>query len=448
MRLRLLSLPLSALALSACILRASADSQSSSAATTVYFFSHGRPSAITQSNRHNPSENNDADHLPSLSTQEARVSLSHLLNLGRTFQDENNVDVNGPIQQVFRQRGMGRKDLLETIEGNLVMVIEGVDNPQELMPAFDPAFTIAESTVNNVQDIVAELASRVPSQDRYVFNVHQSSKSGDALVNEHLVAEHHRNVDVTVFDLSREASRKFGQSHAAVADALFLEESIALENYLELYKQQQQKKNGHKHTGEDPSNFVRFTVKGLNALAIEHGTDSIQYRTAHRIMKELLQLSFIPKFEEIHKTFTTTIFLLSPSAEPTLYASELNQDYNDQQQQASRQKRALPVSSQTHCYETAVDCENATNKCSQHGACILSTAANCYHCKCSKVNTTQYGGPQCDKIDISIQFHLFFWLGLGLVMAVVLAVGLILQMGSQSEGGVPVGPTRAQLKRD
>lgn len=140
-----------------------------------------------------------------------------------------------------------------------------------------------------------------------------------------------------------------------------------------------------------------------------------------------------------------TVFLIEPS---THQGSELFSSKEHKGQVRNNMKRALPLSASTTCFENEVDCQTNTNGCNQHGQCIFSVAANCYHCQCSKVNTTQYGGKTCDKIDVSIQFHLFFWLVLGLVLAVVLAVGLILQMGNQSQGGVPVGPTRAQLKRD
>ncbi|KAG0262973.1 hypothetical protein BG011_009471 [Mortierella polycephala] len=391
-----------------------------SAPATVYFFSHGRSSTS------NIAAQQDIDNgLPSLTIKETRATLSHLLNLGQVTRDQREgeeafIDMNGPIQQVFNQPGMSRKDLFERMGGNLVMAIEGVHDPKELMPSYDPAFTMKSN--EGVQGLMTELSNRVPFEDRYLFDTHQSSKSGDALVNGRLVAEHHADVDVTVFDLSKKA------------DALFLEESVSLENYLETYEKT------HSEHGK-ATDFVRITLKGLSALAAEHGVDSVQYKTGQQILKEFLQATFIPKFEQIHKTFTTTIFLVAPS---TRQESELFSSSSSFRQPLM--KRALPASGQ--CFETAADCETNTNECSQHGACVFSTAANCYHCKCSKINNTQYGGNVCNKVDISIQFHLFFWLGLVLVMTVALAVGLILQMGNQSEGGVPVGPTRAQLKRD
>lgn len=86
------------------------------APSTVYFFSHGRPSTTVISNQ----------ETPQLNIQETRATLSHLLNLGHWSNNESPIDMNGPIQQVFNQPGMSRKDLFETLGGNLVMVVEGV----------------------------------------------------------------------------------------------------------------------------------------------------------------------------------------------------------------------------------------------------------------------------------------------------------------------------------
>ncbi|KAG0348929.1 hypothetical protein BG004_003646 [Podila humilis] len=389
------------------------------APSTVYFFSHGRPST---------SEISRDQATPQLSIPETRATLTHLLNLGTWSHTDAIIDMNGPVQQVFNQPGMTRKNLFETMGGNLIMVVEGVNKAQDLLPSFHPSFTVDNS--EGIQDLVGDLAANVASEDRYLFNTHESSKSGDALVNEHLVAEHHRNVDVTVFDLSKKA------------DALFLEESIALGNYIETYE-----KKHKKHSGSD---FVRITIKGLSALATEHGFDSIQYQTAQQILKEFLQLTFIPEFEQIHKTYTTTIFLVAPATRQgsELFAAEGASLAAAQQQQRTRNnmKRALAPSGS--CFLTEADCQTNTNACSARGACVLSPAANCYHCQCSKVNNTQYSGTQCEKIDVSVQFHLFFWLVLVLVLTVGMAVGLIVQMGNQTQGGVPLGPTRAQLKRD
>ncbi|KAF9438386.1 hypothetical protein BGZ76_008297 [Entomortierella beljakovae] len=407
-----------AVSLSALLTTLVYSSSAATAPVSTYFFSHGHPS--------NSDIISNYAETPSLSLEETHAALGHLLNLGQSSHNNQNgnVDLNGPIQLVFNKHGKSRKDLFQSIGGNLMMVIEGVQDAKDLLPSFEPAFTV--DSTEGIQDMITEFGNTVPSQNRYLFNTHKSSLSGDALVNEHLVAEHHANVDVTVFDLGKKA------------DALFLEESVSLGNYIDKYVK------SHSNNGQD---FIRITIKGLNAIAAEHGLDSVQYNTAQQILKDFLQSTFIPEFEQIHKTYTATIFLVEPNS--FNMGSEIFKRSDPSAFDAQTlNKRALPVILSASCFTTEADCLNVTNSCSSHGTCILSTAANCFHCKCSKVNTTQYGGNSCDKIDISIQFHLFFWLGLALISMVALSIGMIVSMGSTTQGGVPVGPTRQQLKRE
>ena len=71
----------------------------------------------------------------------------------------------------------------------------------------------------------------------------------------------------------------------AQADALFLEESVSLANYFEQYEK------GHSGQKRDQEpDFIRITIKGLAALADEHGVGSVQYKNAQQILKEFLQM--------------------------------------------------------------------------------------------------------------------------------------------------------------
>ncbi|KAG0239465.1 hypothetical protein BGW41_007647 [Actinomortierella wolfii] len=389
---------------------------------TVYFFSHAKP--ITSSHTSDKT-------VHSLNGQEARMAFSHLLSLDswdRSFglvEDNEHIDFNGPLQRVFGDMGLHRKNLLTASGSHLMMIIDGVQDTKDLMPSFNPVFTI--DTKTSVHDMVTELQARVPTNDRFVFNTHKASLSGDALTNEHYLAQLHADIDLTVFDLNKKA------------DALFLEEAVSLSSYIEKYAAAQIK--------DETSDFVHIDIAGLAALEAEHGIDSIQYKQAVRILKEFIQKELLPDFSQVHENWSATIILNSMSA-PAPMISDISAF-----EAASRhlyQKRAAPSpGSASSCFATQEDCETSTSSCSQgRGQCVLSPSANCFHCQCASINGTQYSGTSCEKVDISVQFHLFFWLGLGLTLAVIFSITLIVQMGSQTQGGVPVGPTRAQLKRD
>jgi len=124
-----LSLSLSAL-VSTLAFTASTVAAATAESSTVYFFSHGRSSAD------NIVPKDSARNVPALNLRETRATLSHLLNLGQPVahdrhdqsQEDVFLDPISPVQQVFAKPGVGRKDLFESLGGNLMMVIEGVQN--------------------------------------------------------------------------------------------------------------------------------------------------------------------------------------------------------------------------------------------------------------------------------------------------------------------------------
>ena len=72
------------------------------------------------------------------------------------------------------------------------------------------------------------------------------------------------------------------------------------------------------------------------------------------------------------------------------------------------------------CHDSESTCIRATNNCSSHGSCVESMTSNgCWTCLCvpsvrqvgdgTGRQTTYWAGEQCQKQDISVQFHLFFW---------------------------------------
>jgi len=50
--------------------------------------------------------------------------------------------------------------------------------------------------------------------------------------------------------------------------------------------------------------------------------------------------------------------------------------------------------------------------------------------------TTYWAGEECQKIDVSTPFHLFFWFVVGMVLTVVLGVRMLWSVGEEEMGGV------------
>lgn len=107
------------------------------------------------------------------------------------------------------------------------------------------------------------------------------------------------------------------------------------------------------------------------------------------------------------------------------------------------------------CFVSLSACEKQTHNCSSHGECKLlhkgrgsgkdTQTLDCYGCACSptiqhvgedkgmesKQKVTYWGGPACQKKDISVQFWLFVATGVTLAFLVSAGIGMLFSMGSE-----------------
>ena len=101
------------------------------------------------------------------------------------------------------------------------------------------------------------------------------------------------------------------------------------------------------------------------------------------------------------------------------------------------------------CFTSQSACESATRNCTGHGQCNLKyhdadslgpggqTGLDCWSCLCTKPKqaagkkTTTWGGPACQKKDVSVEFWLIALFTMGMVGLISFAIGTIWEMGSQ-----------------
>ena len=143
-----------------------------------------------------------------------------------------------------------------------------------------------------------------------------------------------------------------------------------------------------------------------------------------------------------------------PLAAPSTASSPSSPEVVPLQAAASPLPRGvLPV-----CHPTLQSCITATNNCSGHGTAYRKSSGgiDCFACKCFKtvltdedgrVKTVYWGGPACQKKDISVPFFLLAGLTIGLVGVVTWGVGLMASIGQEelpSVIGAGVAGPRAQ----
>jgi hypothetical protein len=83
------------------------------------------------------------------------------------------------------------------------------------------------------------------------------------------------------------------------------------------------------------------------------------------------------------------------------------------------------------CHSTNDTCTSTTNACSGHGVCYLKSRGakdnDCYACKCD----SEWGGPACQKVDISTQFFLIGTVSVLAILAVGGGIGLLFSVGQE-----------------
>jgi hypothetical protein len=129
----------------------------------------------------------------------------------------------------------------------------------------------------------------------------------------------------------------------------------------------------------------------------------------------------------------------------------------------SAQDLALHSNLAPVCHVSNSSCTEATNNCSGHGSCYLrygsggeGSTGNCYACRCQETvvrksdGTTlkiQWGGPACQKKDISSPFFLIAGVSVLAILMVGSAVGMLFSMGQEELPSVisaGVGGSKAQ----
>lgn len=125
---------------------------------------------------------------------------------------------------------------------------------------------------------------------------------------------------------------------------------------------------------------------------------------------------------------------------------------------SSSSSSPLPKGILKICHSKADEAIAATNNCSSHGAVYLRAkgSIDCWACRCGTTTTTtenggtkttHWGGPACQKKDVSFQFWLLAGLTIGLVAVVGWGVGLLYSIGEEdlpSVIGAGVAGPRAQ----
>lgn len=96
----------------------------------------------------------------------------------------------------------------------------------------------------------------------------------------------------------------------------------------------------------------------------------------------------------------------------------------------------FPLLGRRQEFDSQEACRDRTGSCSGHGECRQHRATSAFRCVCAATNGTSWSGNACQKVDVSTEFHLFFWTSLLLLVLVVWSIRLMVQAGNADMGSV------------
>ncbi|GAO49595.1 hypothetical protein SAICODRAFT_27097 [Saitoella complicata NRRL Y-17804] len=376
-----------------------------------------------------------SQHAPSLTAPEARAVLSHELQVSQFHKGlEMQIDALAFVS--------GEEGLWQEKKGGVVVTIAGVRDHKAIFPDTHPTYNIADSPTHEAfgdlmtRFISQSASSRAESAERIYVNTDGSSifviPSGSSIAS-HIKA----TADLTTF------ASKFGKKAAKHFDIskkehrMFISEMLALESYIAASPLLE----------ADARTFVQ--LNSLEGLLFRHSSDK-----HHKIYKEATHI-LASLVSQLTSTSTRSTILLLPPA-PTQSSSFLTRRaesafaFGEGHVASSLD---FPTFQSIISFPTRLTCENATNSCSSHGSCQpYRGRADDWRCACgvtksnNGLKTTKWAGEWCEKKDIVLPFWIFFFFGLGMVITVGWAVGLLISVGNEDLGGALM--SSARVKKD
>ncbi|KAI7866549.1 hypothetical protein BDF14DRAFT_1812661 [Spinellus fusiger] len=314
------------------------------------------------------------------------VVMSHLMNTLDTYPLSQGHDMKQNVkgaQDLWNARGQWYPSNVGSVfepklQGQLFVVVEGVQDAKVLIPDYAPAFYVEENNPEEYVALAEDIATSTQERLGHGLVMHRVDlpvlKEFSSVVDS--FKENYPEVDMSVFNLENEQDKQF---------------IIELENARDEMTIFTDAKKDAEQKGTD---FVVIHLKGLQAFLETYGATSEQYKEAQKAAKVLLEETLVSSFESAYPSDASIVstLVLSPAG-----FNRFN-------------KRALP-SAHGKCYETKHKCESGTSKCSGRGVCGI-VSDKCYACACQSGAL----GEVCEFVDVSSDFQLLFWTGVGLVL--------------------------------
>ncbi|CDK24343.1 unnamed protein product [Kuraishia capsulata CBS 1993] len=347
-----------------------------------------------------------------------------------------------------RSLEIGQNSVPSAQHPQLLLVVNGVENPDSLFENAKPLFEVSEED-NRLLDFLSQLPGDIAriQPELSLTRLSEEISLVSETTEDSLVHLWHQHFDKS---LNREANKFLDDTWETLKDTFYLlsvQDSASTPEEKRNHKRSINLISDELFINEmaqleyffDKPNPARTTVINLNSLVSilkKAGKESRTYELATRIMGDLIM-----RHSSQSSPFETTVVVLPLSQQLTKISAPLRKraEFSPISKRAEEQVFA----SSDSCYSTIELCKSSTSSCSGHGSC--SQSGDCWSCVCSSTTTdsktTNWSGAACQKIDYSVEFNLFLWTGVVLTFLFVSGVKLLASCGSEELPGVLVAAT-------
>ncbi|MCJ1402625.1 hypothetical protein MMC11_005845 [Xylographa trunciseda] len=413
---------------------------------SVYTFGHGLAPSIAD------------DVTPST----ARLLLAHRLGLSQFHSLENADDLtlsalnrfSGPQISLF-----GSSEEEEKVH-KLLVIVEGVEDPERLFTQ-PPTFTISNPPTSG--------ANRQLLNDFLTQDNHRRGATGSWCIHSPGVPSidsqdlfHSCNIEDSAgkYDLKKEldlmkasAWRTQGASvddrtsifYVSLLERIIAQEGLSSDRYQQYTNRLRDLLNGFVH-----QESIQESTIVLMPPTSKQAKRSAETYGSYKVPASTLYIREHPEEEPLSVYHPYT----SP---PAVQDSVPKYVYTTNS--TSRPKVTMPI-----CHSTEALCVTTTQSCSGHGKCYKKnrdgtgeeTANDCWACGCTAsvikhedggIKTTNWGGPACQKKDVSVPFFLLAGFTIFILATLSWGIGLLYSIGEEdlpSVIGAGVTGPRAQ----
>ncbi|CUM54755.1 uncharacterized protein AC631_01788 [Debaryomyces fabryi] len=322
-----------------------------------------------------------------------------------------------------------------TDNAKLLVLINGVSNPNEVFQSIKPAFKIKGSNGYLIHSIMTKFPKQIATIGNYSYI---------PLTNEiRLVSKHHQdNSLLKHFEYFNEKLVGIWNSFTKTVET---DNQIILTNKVhqdattlklindKLFINELSQLVHLNAVAPNSGDSMFINLNSLFSLGKKTGYDSETYNLSVKVLSDYL-VALSAKYD------ISVIALPVDNNNKHLsnHLQKRGQELNEIFKESNVNKRA---SNNGVCFSSEDACKVGTSSCNSHGKCA-KVKSGCWSCVCAatlneaKTKTTNWSGYDCSKKDVSSEANLLLWTTLALLILFIGGIKLLYSVGNESLPGV------------